>query len=78
AQAVNPFSKGKPSGTQGFELYCIPELQEKGNSEILVNNNEDLEEKGIELNPEVVLDKLLTICLEALKWLPGFENLKPE
>ncbi|RIA99897.1 hypothetical protein C2G38_2236735, partial [Gigaspora rosea] len=35
AQAVNPFSKGKPSGTQGFELYCIPELQEKGNSEIL-------------------------------------------
>ncbi|RIB28527.1 hypothetical protein C2G38_2137307 [Gigaspora rosea] len=78
AQTVNPFSKGKPAGTQGFELYCIPELQEKGNSEILVNNNEDLEEKGIELNPEVVLDKLLTICLEALKWLPGFENPKPE
>ncbi|RIB29124.1 hypothetical protein C2G38_2137019 [Gigaspora rosea] len=78
AQAVNPLSKGKPSGTQGFELYCIPKLQEEGNSEILVNNNEDLEEKGIELNSEVVLDKLLTICLEALKWLPRFENPKPE
>ncbi|CAG8559176.1 9596_t:CDS:2, partial [Gigaspora rosea] len=50
----------------------------KGNSEILVNNNEDLEEKGIELNLEVVLNKLLTICFEALKWLPGFETPKPK
>ncbi|CAG8693233.1 28424_t:CDS:2 [Gigaspora margarita] len=55
----------EPARTQGFESYCIPEVQE-----------EDPEEKGIELNPEVVLDKLLTICLEALKWLPEFE--KPE